>query len=134
MSELCDRLGIPRRTFNQWVQNDPKLAVFVPNHEGRANGGGSYWVRLDRLAEKYGIDRVIAYTLPSANWVKAVDIAKTSGIPRRSIARWCRDRPGFAVRIGRCWYVDLERLGADSEQLSTLASRANPPTRVGGDS
>lgn len=126
MAELCDRLGIPRRTFNSWVEKDPHLAVYRENHSGRENGGGSYWVKIDRLVDKYGLDPVVAHTLETSRWMKATTFAGISGVPRRTIAYWCRTRPNLGRRIGRHWYIDLEALGATDEQIEalTLAARA----------
>lgn len=119
MRDLARELGIPRETFQRWIERDPDLAVWVPG--GR--GGGSWWVKLDKLAGREGITLEDAYMLGSTRWIKAVELAALSGIPRKTIANWCRDRPGFAKRIGRVWYVDLEDLGASREDVETLRGK-----------
>lgn len=122
MAELCSRLGIPRRTFNLWVQKDPDLAVFIANNT-KVGGGGAWWIKIETLAERSGLSLVQAYRLATSRWVKAVDLAKFSKISRRTVASWCRNRPGFACRLGRVWYVDLEQLGANEEQIQELQLR-----------
>lgn len=120
--DLCERLGIPRRTVNDWIQKDPTIAVWVPA-KPRARRGvytGEHWIRLDRLAGRPGIDSVDALLLGEARWMKAVDLAAMSGIPRRTLSYWCRTRAGFGKRIGRNWYVDLEQFGAQSTEVESL--------------
>lgn len=119
MSELCRQLGIPRRTFQDWVKSDPELAVW---REGGV-GGGSYWIRIDRLAEKLG--SIEAYTLRGQRWIRASRLAKAFGISRFTMLNWCQGRPGFAKRIGRNYYVDLEQFGATAEQVDELLGRLN---------
>lgn len=111
--ELARQLGIPRRTMTKWCQDDPSLAF----KDGRV-----WMIRLDALAGRPGIDLVTAYTLPTARWIKATALAERAGISRKTVGNWCRDRPGFAKRIGADWYLDLDQLGADEEQIAKLLS------------
>lgn len=94
-------------------QSDSKLA-FKRN--------GIYYIRLEELAKRPGFDLVTALLSPHGKWIKAIELARRSGIPRRTMASWCRNRPNFAKRIGRIWYVDLELLGATEEQLDSILS------------
>lgn len=118
MSELCRELGIPRRTFQRWVEKDPSIAVW--SLEGR--GGGGWWIKLDKLEKRLG-SLLEAYLLGTKRWVKATTLADESGIPRRTLVRWCRDRPGFGKRIGHMYYVDLQEFGASPEQIEALLGR-----------
>lgn len=115
-SELARNLGIPDRTMRQWCLTDPKLAIFISG----GIGGGSWWVKLERLAERSNISILDAYTLSTQRWKKATELAKLSGISRKTIANWCRNRPGFAKRIGRVYYVDLEQMGANRDEIDAL--------------
>jgi hypothetical protein len=112
MNTLCERLDIPTRTFRKWVAEDPALAVL------RSSGGHrpTFWIKLDRLAERYGLTQVDAYTLPGARWIRASRLATRLGISRFTMQNWCRDRPGFARRLGRNFYVDLDALGVSQER------------------
>lgn len=110
-TELARRLGLPRRTVVDWIHRDPSLAVMKD---------GVYWIKLEKLADKPGMDLVSALTLPDHRWIKAVDLALISGVSRRTVAYWCKTRPQFARRLGRLWYVDLELLGATEEQIDAL--------------
>lgn len=121
LADLSERLGIPRRTLNDWVKDDPALAVWVPRKVcARGFYSGEYWIRLDRLAGRPGIDSIDALLLGEARWMKAVDLAALSGISRRTLSYWCRTRAGFGRRIGRNWYVDLEQFGAQSADVESL--------------
>lgn len=111
MNVLCKRLGIPARTFRKWVEEDPELAVL------RSSGGRpTFWIKLSRLADRYGLSQVEAYTLPGARWIRAAVLAKNLGISRFTMQNWCRNRPGFARRLGRNFYVDLDALGVSPEE------------------
>lgn len=112
-AELARQLGIAPRTMRKICKKDPALAVM---------NRGAYYIRLEALARLPGFDLVTAFLLPTQRWIKAVDLARSSGVPRRTIAQWCHDRPRFATRIGRVWYVDLEGLGANNEQIAGLLS------------
>lgn len=116
MRELAKELGIPKETFQRWIEKDPSLAVYIPG----GPGNGSWWIKLDKLEGRAGITLQDAYTLGSRPWMKATLLAKKSGISRRTIAHWCRTRPGFGKRLGRIWYVDLEEFGANPEQIAKL--------------
>lgn len=118
MRELAKELGIPIATFQKWVEKDPTLGVYVDDRSG-----GSWWIKLDKFATRHGMTLQDAYLLGSRRWVRAVDLAAVSGIPRRSLARRCRDRPGFGKRLGRVYYIDLEEFGASEEQLEKLQQR-----------
>ena len=118
MRDLARDLGIPRRTFQSWIEKDPSLAVWVPD-----SIGGAYWVKLDTLAERTGISLTESYTLGASRWIQATVLAELAGISRRTVAWWCRNRPGFAKRLGRIYYVDLESLGASRGDLEALRKR-----------
>lgn len=109
--ELAKTLGIARRTVAGWCAADPKLA-FKRN--------GVYYIRVSELARRPGFDLVSALTLTNSRWIKAISLAAVARRPRRTIANWCANRPRFAKRVGRVWYVDLEALGATDEQVETL--------------
>ena len=111
MADLCEQLGIPRRTFNQWVQDRPEIAVV---RNGR--GGPEYWIKVEKL----GLDLVDAHSLLGARWVRAAHLAKVSGISRWTIQNWCRERPGFGKRIGRSYWVDLDQLGVSEQEIERL--------------
>lgn len=81
---------------------------------------GTYYIKLDLLAKCPGIDLIDAFCLPGRRWFKAVDLAAAAGISRKTVGNWCRDRPRFAKRIGRIWYVDMESLGATEDQIDAL--------------
>lgn len=115
MGELCEQLGIPRRTFNDWVNRDPDLAIEKPSRHGKV-----YWIKLDKLSERFGFDLVEVYGLMGTRWVRAADLAKVTGISRRTICNWCRGRPNFGKRIGRNYWVDLKQFGASDEQIEKL--------------
>lgn len=130
MAELCKRLGIPRTTFNDWIKRDPKLAVKKP---GRPRG--VWWVKLDRLAGRHGIDLIEALMLgESGRWIKAVDIAKTIGWSRKRIQLWCRNNPKFAKRLGKIYYIDLETWGVSQEDIikiqCRLGTQENPGSSI----
>jgi hypothetical protein len=82
--------------------------------------GRDYYIRIDRLAVKPGMNIISALTLENRSWIKAVALAAAAGTPRRSVAHWCRTRPHLAKRIGRIWYVDLEELGATDDEIDAL--------------
>jgi hypothetical protein len=109
--ELARTLGISRRTMSGWCRADPALAY---------KKEGVYWIRLERLAQKPGLDIVSVLTGTQNRWIKAIDLARWAGIPRETVAYWCRKRPRFAKRIGRLWYVSLDELGCTSEQAEAL--------------
>lgn len=116
MRELSRKLGIPRETFQRWIELDPSLAVW---REGGI-GGGSWWFKLDKLAEKAGLSLVDAYMLVEARWVKAVDLAAFTGTSRRTLAWWCKNRPRFGIRLGRNWYVDIDQMGWPEDQIDKV--------------
>jgi hypothetical protein len=120
MRELAAKLGIPIRTFQSWVEADPSLSVL---RKGPGKTGKVHWIKLDHFAGRHGIDLTDAYMLGSSKWLKAVTLAELSGISRRTIAHWCRDRPKFAKRIGRIYYIDLEQLGAGPEDIQEIIRR-----------
>lgn len=122
MRDLCAQLGIPIRTFQKWAEEDPELTILIKG--GR--GGRSHWVKLDRLVGRQGISLTEAYLLGSSRWMKAVDLAARAGISRKTVANWCRHRPGFAKRIGRIYYVDLEQFGASPDDVESLFQRSRP--------
>ncbi len=123
MGELAAKLGIPRRTFQGWIEREPGLGVFINDRNG-----GSWWVKLDKLAGRQGITLTDALMLGSRRWVAAVDLAILAGISKRTMSHWCRTRPGFAKRIGQVYYVDLEELGASFDDVEELFQQL----RVGG--
>lgn len=128
--DLARELGIPRRTVTDWCIRDPTLGVYI---KGGA-GGGSWWIKVEKLIGRHGIGPVDAYMLGSSHWMKAVDLAKLAGWKRRRVAKWCRDRPSFAKRIGRIYYIDLEALGMDTDTAITLLGNLGttpPEDRVG---
>lgn len=108
---LAKSLGISRRTVADWCAKDPKLAV---------RKGRDYWIRVDVLATRDGMDIVQALLCTNQRWVKAIDLAAWAEVPRRTVAYWCQKRSWFGRRIGRTWYVDLEALGASPEQAEAL--------------
>ncbi len=111
--ELAKQLGLARQTIWDICENDSRLA-FKRN--------GSYYIRISELAKKPGFDLVGAILSPHGKWIKAVELAKKYGVPRRTMSNWCLTRPNFAKRIGRIWYVDLELLGATESQVDELES------------
>jgi hypothetical protein len=111
---LARELGIPRRTMALWCKKDPELAYKI---------GRIYWVRLERFAGRPGVGLIDALTLGSSRWMKAADLARLSEISRKTIGNWCRNRPGFAKRLGSDWYVDLESLGCSEEDIENLVKR-----------
>ncbi len=110
--DLARTLGISRRTVSAWCKNDAALAY--------KNAKGVYYIRVSELAKRPGFDLISALTIESSKWIKAVDLACISGRSRRTISYWCLTRPRFAKRIKRCWYLDLEAMGATEEQVETL--------------
>ncbi len=94
-------------------RKDPELAY---------KKNGIYYIRLTVLSTRPGFDLISALMITTQTWVKAVDAAQLSGLPRRTLASWCLTRPRFANRIGRVWYVNVEALGADEDELEFLAS------------
>lgn len=120
MRELARKLGIPRETFQKWIEKDPSLAVL---RDG-GKGGPTWWFKLDKLAEKAGLDLVDAYMLVQARWVKAVDLALLTGTSRRTIAYWCKTRQRFGIRLGRNWYVDVDQLGWPDDQVEQIIEKA----------
>lgn len=110
---LARALGISRRTVYDWCRRDPNLAY-------RKNGR-DYYIRIEELAKRPGMDIVTALLLEKdGEWIKAVDLAKLAGVPRRTVANWCATRPWFARRIGRNWYLSREVLGATPAQAKFL--------------
>jgi hypothetical protein len=124
LRDLSDELGIPVSTIQKWVERDPELSVY----KAGGPGGGSHWIKLDRLASRHGMSLVEAYMLGSSRWIKAVLLAEQAKIPRKTMANWCRNRPGFAKRLGRIYYIDLEAFGADPEAVKAFLQRM----RLGG--
>lgn len=115
-TELARTLGMSRYTMRDICRNDPKLAF---------KRGRDYWVRISELAKRPGMDIIEAILAPnSGKWVKAVDLAKMAGLPRRTIAYWCKNRPHFARRIGRLWYLSTDVLGVTPDQAEFLAKWA----------
>lgn len=111
-SVLARTLGISRFTMRDLCRRDPKLAF---------KQGRDYYIRLEELAKRPGFDLVQALLLPhSDKWIKAVDLARMAGVPRRTVAYWCKTRPWFAKRIGRTWYVSAEVLGTTQEEAEFL--------------
>lgn len=110
-SEFARDVGINRNTMKAWFKS--KRHLFVKK-------SGHYYLKLDALAGCDGIDIVDAMTLPGQRWVRAVDLAHDAGIPRKTVANWCRARPNFAKRIGKVWYVDIASLGASPEEAEAL--------------
>lgn len=119
MSVLCRQLDIPRKTFNDWIAAEPELAV----RKAGPRGVPCWWVRLDRLAQMHGMSLIDAYLLPGSRWMRASRLAAELGISRKTMNNWCRARPGFARRIGRNYYVDLDHIGVSSSQVDALAER-----------
>lgn len=110
---LARTLGISRRTVSDWCRRDPSLAF---RREGR-----DYYIRVEQLAKRPGMDIISALLLENdGKWMKAVDLARLAGVPRRTVAHWCATRPWFARRIGRNWYLSREVLGATPEQAEFL--------------
>lgn len=116
MADLCKQLGIPRRTFQDWVKKDPSLAVLLPGPRGSM----AYYIRIDRLAGRHGIGPIDAYLLPRARWIRATELAQLAGKSRWTVQDWCRKRPGLGKRIGRNYWVDLDQLGASEEEIQAL--------------
>ncbi len=110
--DLSKILKIPRRTICSWCKADPALAY--------KDRDGVYHIRIAVLAKRPGFDLIAALTLESSRWIKAVDLATLAGAPRRTISYWCANRPRFARRIGKVWYIDLEAVGATEEQVEAL--------------
>lgn len=108
---MARQLGIPRYTMRDICQRDSNLA-FKRN--------GIYYIRLAELAKRPGFDLVGALLAPHSKWIKAVVLARISGIPERTMRSWCATRPNFAKRLGSMWYVDLALLGANDDQIATL--------------
>lgn len=52
--------------------------------------------------------------LPDAGWVRVSEAAKLSGLPARSIRRWCEDGRLPAKKRGAVWYVSLRHLNRDT--------------------
>lgn len=83
---------------------------------------GIWHVNVRTLAAHRGFDLVellILLRSPTTSLVKATELARTSGLPRRTIAHWCLTRPGFAVRVGNVYYVALDRLGVTPEEVAS---------------
>ena len=112
MRVLAARLGIPVRTFQDWIKLDPSLGVFIKDRHN-----GSWWIKVEKLAGRHGIGLIDSYMLGEHRWIKAVDAAKIMGVSRHTMRNWCNTRPGFAKRIGRVFYIDLHDLGADPESV-----------------
>ena len=108
--------GISRYTIRDICRRDTKLAFKKKD--------GHYYVRLSELAKRPGFDLVGAILASHSNWIKAIDLARHAGIPRRTVANWCLSRPNFAKRIGRVYYVDLEALGASEDQIQIIKNWA----------
>ncbi len=108
---LAKQLGISRFTMACICRRDTKLA-FKRN--------GIYYIRITELAKLPGFNLIDALLVPHGNWVKAIDLARLSGISRRTMTSWCKTRHNFAKRIARVWYVDLDQLDATESQIETL--------------
>lgn len=115
-TELAKILGISRHTVQDWCHRDASLAIKIK---------GVYHVRVEKLAERPGMDLVRAYLLVKTEqkWVSLAALSKLTGVSRRTLAAWAKNRPCFATRIGRNWYVSLETLTNDPEQLEILERR-----------
>lgn len=113
---LAAQLGISRRTMSGICKNDPNLAFMRKR---------AYFIRLTELAKRPGFDIIDALLAPHGSWIKAVKLAKLAGIPRKTMSTWCRTRPNFAKRIWRTWYVDLEQMGANEDQIKMLRNGNN---------
>ncbi len=123
LSVLSAQLGISRRTLSDWCLRDPSIAV--------RRGGKGFWIKLDKLAGKPGIDLVEAHLIGEQRWIKAVELAEMAGIPRRTIGTWCRRNANFARRLGRIWYVNLSRLDITTEELESRFGSLKFPQRRG---
>ncbi len=121
MREFAERLGIPLRTVKRWIAEDPELSELRPRPGDI--GGLERWIRLDALANRPGFDLMEAYLLGIHRWIKAATLARLAGISRHTMRDWCNNRPGFAKRIGRIFYVDLQDFGADFDDVEDLFSR-----------
>lgn len=108
---LARNLGIPRRTVSDWCRRDRKLAKKIKN---------DYYIYIDRLAECHGLDPIKARLILNRRLIKARTMAELAHMPRRTLARWCRDRSDLAIRIGRVYYLDLEGLGCTEAQAEAL--------------
>ncbi len=88
-----------------------------------AHKEGSIWkVNIRKLSEIQNIDLVellLILQSPTTSLVKATTLSRTSGLPRRTIAHWCKTRPGFAIQIGHVWFVDLAHWGVTPEELAS---------------
>lgn len=95
-----------------WIcKQDPLLAF---------KKSGVYYIRLTELAKREGFNLVSALMIRHVKWIKATHLARISGVPHRTMMSWCKSRPNFAKRISNTWYVDLELLGADDDQIAQL--------------
>lgn len=111
---IAEKLSLSDRTVRDWCMRDRSLA----HKEGH-----TWRVNIRRLAETHGIDLVDLLLLlqnPEPGLIKAAELARRAGIPRRTVAHWCRTRPDFAIRIGVVWFVDLSRLDVT---LAEIVSR-----------
>lgn len=111
-SDLSKNTGISRHTIKCWCKRDPELAVKKKGH---------WWLRLDRLAEKSGLDPARLFVLTQRRWIKATDFTRGKyRLPRRTVAYWCLKRPNFAIRLGRVWYVCLDEIASTYEESEAL--------------
>lgn len=125
IAELARLTGISRRTLLDVAHREPDLVTVRDN---------TLYFVIDKLASKPGMGIIATLTLADGQrWMKVVDLAKISGIPRRTLAMWAKERPNFACRIGKIWYVRLETLGASPEQQKFL-SRWTEDIETHGDS
>lgn len=111
---LAEKLRISRRTVAGWCAADPKLAI---------RKGRSYYIKVEQLARRPGLDLVSVLTLGNSDWVRAVHLAKVSRISRKTICNWIQKKPRFAKRIGRIWYIDLAEWELGDEARALLRKR-----------
>lgn len=110
-ADLARTLGLPRRTVSDWCRSRPGFAKKV---------GHDYYISIRALAKREGLDEVKVRTLLNGRLIKAVQLAELGNVPRRTVSRWCKERPNLALRIGRLWYLAVDSLGCDDEQSSLL--------------
>jgi len=104
-AQLAEALGVNRRTMSRICKATPDFASLH---------NGDYYIDLEELAKRPGFDLITALMLPTRKWRKAIDLAREAGIPRETMAYWCRYRPRFAIRLGRVWYIDVEAYQKDA--------------------
>lgn len=69
---------------------------------------------------KTGLPLHVVYNLHTRWLIKAVELARVSGISRKTVCNWCENNRGFGIRLGRVWYVDLEAAGWSWERARDL--------------